>query len=384
MAKIDDYTIRRIKDTAKIYDVVSDFIQLRKSGVRWSGLCPFHADKHTGNFVVYPRGNCYTCFSCGAKGGPVEFVMNYLNLGFADAIRYLGKKYNIDTDMQEINYTPPPPRPQPAPLPMLTIPDWMVRRTQEKLGMDDLVQWIRTINWDAAAQARIDTMLADYRIGHSKLYMTIFWQIDEKGIVHTGKCMRYKQDGHRDRESRHSFDFIHSMLYRDRNFPQYDPDKMEMKQCLFGLHLLNRYAMPKVAQTVNLVESEKTALIMAIAYGNHPGSMWMATGGMENLTKEKLMPLIKAGKTILCWPDKDGIEKWNAKVKQIQYDRISVHTKHLDEWWKPEDGPKADVADIVVRLINGKRIYKTVGEVLEDMPQLREMHEKLNLELVGQ
>ena len=142
--------------------------------------------------------------------------------------------------------------------------------------------------------------------------------------------------------------------------------------------------MPKVAQTVNLVESEKTALIMAIAYGNHPGSMWMATGGMENLTMEKLMPLIKAGKTILCWPDKDGIEKWNAKVKQIQYDRISVHTKHLDEWWKPEDGPKADVADIVVRLINGKRIYKTVGEVLEDMPQLREMHENLNLELVGQ
>ena len=46
MARIDDYTIRRIKETAKIYDVVSDFIQLRKSGVRYTGLCPFHQDRH--------------------------------------------------------------------------------------------------------------------------------------------------------------------------------------------------------------------------------------------------------------------------------------------------------------------------------------------------
>ena len=366
-------------------DVIRDFYQLRKRGTEYECKCPFHADRHLGSFKISAKKNYAKCFSCGWQGGAVDFLMEHEHLSFQDAIAWLGKKYGIEVEGADaFDVKRAQPRQQVPELPMLTIPDWMVRRTQEKLGMDDLVQWIRTINWDAAAQARIDTMLADYRIGHSKLYMTIFWQIDEKGIVHTGKCMRYKQDGHRDRESRHSFDFIHSMLYRDKNHPQYDPDKMEMKQCLFGLHLLNRYSMPKVAQTVNLVESEKTALIMAIAYGNYPGSMWMATGGMENLTMEKLMPLIKAGKTILCWPDKDGIEKWNAKVKQIQYDRISVYTKHLDEWWKPEDGPKADVADIVVRLINGKRIYKTVGEVLEDMPQLREMHENLNLELVGQ
>ena len=96
MARIDDYTIQRIKETAKIYDVVSDFIQLRKSGVRYTGLCPFHQDRHMGNFVVYPKKNVFKCFACDAKGGPIEFIMKHEGLEFLDAIRYLGRKYNID------------------------------------------------------------------------------------------------------------------------------------------------------------------------------------------------------------------------------------------------------------------------------------------------
>ena len=92
---IDDYTIQRIKDAADIVEVVSDFIPLKKKGVRYLGLCPFHEDRHLGSFVVYPRGQCYRCFACDAKGGTVDFLMNYAKLTFPDAIRWLGRKYNI-------------------------------------------------------------------------------------------------------------------------------------------------------------------------------------------------------------------------------------------------------------------------------------------------
>jgi len=387
MARIDEYTIRRIKETAKIYDVVSDFIQLRKSGVRYTGLCPFHQDRHMGNFVVYPKKNVFKCFACDAKGGPIEFIMKHEGLEFLDAIRYLGRKYNIDTDMNDFNYTPPPPRPQLAPLPMLVLPDWMVRHTTkpDKLAQDDLVNWLRTgIKWDSAQRARFDQVLSDYRLGYSsKSFMTVFWQIDEKGNVRTGKMMRYKPDGHRDRrKNKYTFDYVHSTLFRSKGCPDYSEDKQEMKQCLFGLHLLHRYEEPRIAQTVNLVESEKTAIIMAIAYGNKSKSMWMATGGMENLTAEKLAPIIQAKKKIVCWPDRDGIAKWEKRISELNCKEITINTKPVTEWWRPEDGDKADIADVVVRMLNGKRIYKTAAEVMEDLPLLKKLDDKCNFELM--
>ena len=59
MAGIDRIIIDRILETAKIEEVVGDFIDLKKKGVRYLGLCPFHQDRHIGSFVVYPKGNCY-------------------------------------------------------------------------------------------------------------------------------------------------------------------------------------------------------------------------------------------------------------------------------------------------------------------------------------
>ena len=157
---------------------------------------------------------------------------------------------------------------------------------------------------------------------------------------------------------------------------------MEVKQCLYGLNLLTEYEQIGVAQTVNLVESEKTALVMAAAYGNNAKSIWMATGGLEHLTREKLKPLIDRHRYIVCWPDRDGIEKWKMRVESLKYNRISVDVRPVTQWWKPEDGAKADIADVVLRMIDTKRIYKTAEEVVEDMPQLKALHEKLQFELV--
>ena len=374
MSKIDDLTIRRIKEAADIVDVVGDFVKLKKSGVRYLGLCPFHDDKHLGSFVVYPKGNVFKCFKCDAKGGPVEFIMKHENLTFPDAIRWLGKKYSIETDMKDFNYTPPQPRPKPEPLPMLALPMAMVESRETGREQNTLVNWLRTgIRWDAAQRRRIDDVLKAYHVGHARQGHIIFWQIDSDGIVHTGKMMLYRPDGHRDREASYGFDWIHSALFRDKRLPQWDEDKQEAKPTLFGLHLLDRYGP---YASVNIVESEKTALVMAIAYGNHTGQVWMACGGLEMLNRERLKPIIEQHRRIVLYPDRDGIDRWRAKAENLRYDRIYVNTEPVLSWWREEDGPKADVADVVVRIINNA---KPPIEPLINKPNVKKLINNLDL-----
>lgn len=375
MGKIDDLTIQHIKDAADIVDVVGDFVKLTKRGVRYLGLCPFHDDKHLGSFVVYPKGNVFKCFKCDAKGGPVEFLMKHENLSFPDAIRRLGKKYSIDTDMEDFNYTPPPPRPKPAPLPMLTLPMSMVTSREDGREQNTLVQWLRSgIRWDGVQRDRIDKVLADYHVGTNRRNgMAIFWQVDEQQQVRTGKMMLYRPDGHRDRQARYNFDWIHSALFRDRRLTSYDEDKQEAKPTLFGLHLLNRYGKNA---TVNIVESEKTALIMAIAYGNHTGQVWMACGGLEMLNRERLQPIIQQHRRIVLYPDRDGIDRWRAKMENLRYDRMHLNAEPVLRWWRETDGPKADVADVVVRIINEA---KPPLVPIKDEPAVRNLINRLDL-----
>ena len=394
MAGIDDLTIQRIKDAADIVEVVGDFVDLKKRGARYLGLCPFHDDRHLGSFVVYPKGNCYKCFKCDAKGGPVDFLMQHEKLTFPDAIRWLGKKYSIDTDMKDFNYTPPPPRPKPAPLQMLTLPFDMVTSREDGREENTLVRWLRNgIGWDQCQRQRIDKVLEAYHLGTNRHNgMTIFWQIDEQQRVRTGKMMLYypadhEKAGHRDRDTRYNFDWVHSALSRrwddERHemtydppypFPDiYDPSKQEPIQTLFGMHLLNAYGQ---TGQVNIVESEKTALIMATAYGNHSGDVWMACGGIEMLNRERLAPIIKQHRRIVLYPDRDGIDRWRAKAENLHYDRLHINAEPVLKWWREGDGEKADVADVVVRIINEHTPPKVA---LRDDPAVQKLIKKLDL-----
>ena len=394
MAGIDSIIIDRILETAKIEEVVGDFIDLKKKGVRYLGLCPFHQDRHLGSFVVYPKGKCYKCFQCGAKGGVVDFLKNHEHLSFPDAIRWLGKKYNIETDMQDFNYTPPPPRPKPEPLKMLVLPKWLMANTLLNVERSTLVQWIRTgINWDPLQRARIDQALNDYAVGCSKQGMTVFWQMDEKGQLRTGKMMRYKADGHRDKSQGYNFDWIHSSLARHRDpetgrmtdeppYPHpdlYNPDRQEMKSCYFGLHLLNQYKRKGIDQTVCIVESEKTALLMAIAYGNNTKQVWMACGGLENLSPDKLAPITAQGRHVILYPDRDGIDKWQAKKAQLGLLSVDVDTTPVTKWWRDVDGDKADIADVIIRNLNERKPFDNIDEVKAKMPEAEKLIDKLNL-----
>lgn len=81
-------------DSLKIEDVVGEFIELKKSGANYKGLCPFHPDT-TPSFMVSPNKNICKCFVCGAGGNPVSFYSQYKKISFMEAVEELSKKYGI-------------------------------------------------------------------------------------------------------------------------------------------------------------------------------------------------------------------------------------------------------------------------------------------------
>ena len=98
---IDHGTIDRIMDAAQIVDVVSDFVTLRKRGVNYVGLCPFHDDK-TPSFYVSPSKGLCKCFACGKGGNVVHFIMEHEQLSYPEALKWLAKKYHIEIQEKEL------------------------------------------------------------------------------------------------------------------------------------------------------------------------------------------------------------------------------------------------------------------------------------------
>lgn len=98
---IDRNTIQRIMDAADIVDVVKEFVTLRKAGVNYKGLCPFH-DEKTPSFVVSPSKQLCKCFSCGKGGNVVHFIMEHEQMTYPEALKWLGKKYGIEVEEKEL------------------------------------------------------------------------------------------------------------------------------------------------------------------------------------------------------------------------------------------------------------------------------------------
>ena len=98
---IDKPTIARIMDSTKIEEVVSEFVTLKKRGINYIGLCPFHNDSHPSFSVSPTRGICH-CFTCGKGGNAVNFLMELEQMTYPDALRWLAKKYNIEIQEREM------------------------------------------------------------------------------------------------------------------------------------------------------------------------------------------------------------------------------------------------------------------------------------------
>ncbi len=97
---ITSKSIQEVLDTAKVEDVVGDYVQLRRRGANLIGLCPFHNEK-TPSFSVSPSKNIYKCFGCGRGGGPVQFLIDQENFTFLEAVRHLAQRYGIELEETE-------------------------------------------------------------------------------------------------------------------------------------------------------------------------------------------------------------------------------------------------------------------------------------------
>jgi DNA primase len=99
---IKEKTVQEILETAKVEEVVQEFVNLKRRGSNLIGLCPFHSEK-TPSFSVSPSKNIYKCFGCGRGGNAVQFLMEHENLTFPEALRYLAKKYGIEIEETEVS-----------------------------------------------------------------------------------------------------------------------------------------------------------------------------------------------------------------------------------------------------------------------------------------
>lgn len=161
-------------------------------------------------------------------------------------------------------------------------------------GDDNLSAWLYTI----FPPDEVQWLIQLYNIGTSKHWngSTIFWQVDKNNIVRAGKIMAYNPaTGRRDKGK---FTWVHKLV----DMPDY-----ELKQVLFGLHLLDEN------KTIAVVESEKTAVVGSMYF---PDLVWMACGGLQGLTVDKVKPL--KGCKVVLFPDANGFAAWTNKADELR------------------------------------------------------------------
>ena len=95
-------TVQQIQDAAKIEEVISDFVTLKRRGSGFVACCPFHNEK-TPSFHVSPAKGIYKCFGCGKSGSAVGFVMEYEHCSYSDALKYIARKYHIEVREEELS-----------------------------------------------------------------------------------------------------------------------------------------------------------------------------------------------------------------------------------------------------------------------------------------
>ncbi len=281
-----------------------------------------------------------TCPSCGLRKCFVRYVdthnhFEYLSdeVGKCDhqhscGYHYTPHDYFRDHQTQPLplpskrgERLPPPPPPRPLePLAM----ELVVRSHSPR---STFWQWITT---DCArrlglSQQVLQRVYDNYLIGATRQSDVIFWQIDEQGRVRSGHIMQYGPDGHRLGYQ----GWTHVPLIRQGVLPL----DWQLYQCLYGQHLLPLRRQARVC----IVESEKTALIMA---ARHPDQLWLATGGSGGLSVEKLGCL--RGRRVTLFPDSGCYRKWRDTM--LQTDGISYTVTDLLEQYPPN----TDLADLLL------------------------------------
>jgi hypothetical protein len=213
----------------------------------------------------------------------------------------------------------------------------------------------------------IDSVFATYKVGTSKLWggATVFWQISIDFEVRTGKVIKFDPlTGKRIKEPRPLMTWVHVILKLK---------EFNLKQVLFGEHLLPQF--PK--KTVCIVESEKTAIIMALKYPNY---LWLATGGKSEFKTEKLRVL--TGRKVVIFPDTDFHKDWTEKSECIskQLNLNLVVSSYLMNCTIAIDQKKGyDLADFKQINLDNANLIQTKNQAINsDLEQLLQQNPNLS------
>ena len=195
-----------------------------------------------------------------------------------------------------------------------------LQKTLIKYDINPLVNYLY-VNY---RKDEVKNTIEKYNLGTAEIFngATIFWQKDDTGNIRTGKIMAYDTSTGKRLKTKDGtplINWVHSLLKK----PNYN-----LKQCLFGLHLLNQ-----TIKQVAIVESEKTALIMSIEFPQHT---WMSAGSLQSFKYEYLAPLRE--KKITAFPDKGAYNKWKKTADALNNEGFSIEVSKLLETKEYEEG----------------------------------------------
>lgn len=196
MKIIDKQTTQRILDTADIVEVVSDFVNLKKRGANYIGLCPFHNERTPSFSVSRAKGYC-KCFSCGKGGSAVGFIMELEQMTYGEALRYLARKYHIE--IQEHELTDQERESANERESMLTLNSFAAEHFENNLtqtvdGRDIGLSYFRHRGIN-------DLMIKKFRLGYAidksndLLNAALNKGFQEKYLIETGLCSKSDRDG---------------------------------------------------------------------------------------------------------------------------------------------------------------------------------------------
>jgi len=243
------------------------------------------------------KDRSFSLYIYTATGEPVHPSVGRCNHESKCKHNYTPSQYFRDNDISFDTKKPDPVRQVPPKQETSFIDTDLFKLSLAGYKMNNLVTFLKTLFGDEITSQ----LIAKYFIGSSKHWQgsTVFWQIDTKGKIRTGKIMLYDAiSGKRVKEPFNHIHWVHKLI----NQPDFG-----LKQCLFGEHLL-----VDKTKHVAIVESEKTAIISS-AY--LPQFIWLAVGSLTNLSFEKC--LILAGRKVVLFPDLNGFEKWSIKAKDF-------------------------------------------------------------------
>jgi hypothetical protein len=267
-----------------------------------------YIDTTTGDYISSEVGRCNHETHCGYHYTPKQYFQDN-NIPF-DSLPSSSKIVSL-----------PPPKP------VSFIPVELFKASLKNYKSNNFVMYLKEL----FGLEITENLIKKYNIGTSKHWegSTVFWQIDTLERIHTGKIMLYDAtNGKRVREPFNHITWVHKALKMS---------DYELKQCLFGEHLLKDQTKP-----IAIVESEKTAIIASVYL---PSFSWLAVGSLTNLNVEKCRVL--KGRTVVLYPDLSAFEKWSTKAKELGFKISNLLESEATE---AERMQALDLADFLIKL----------------------------------